>query len=86
MGLLDFFRKRRDREKENGKRGAALIQEVRGWVYEDLENRADLVCIAAVTGSLAQYGVERAEKQWRFMMAEDNSSGQSSEEAEAHGV
>ncbi len=70
MGLFDFFRKRREREKENGKRGATLIQEVRHWVYEDLENRASLVCVAAVTGTLVQVGIERAERQWRFMMTE----------------
>lgn len=71
MGFFDFFRKRREREKENGKRCAALIEEVRGWVCEDLENRADLICIAAVTRTLAQVGVERAERQWRFMMTEN---------------
>ena len=71
MGLFDFFRKRQEREEENGKRCATLIQEVRDWVFEDLEYRADLVCIAAVTGTLAQVGVGRAERQWRFMMTEN---------------
>ncbi len=71
MGVFDFFRKRREREEGNGKRGAALIEEVRDWVHEDLENRADLVCIAAVTGTLAQHGLERAEKQWRYMMTQE---------------
>jgi len=80
MGLLDFFRKHRKREKENGKRNAALINEVHDWVYEDLEKRASLVCIAAVTGTLAEHGIERAEKQWRFMMTEHNDFEEESEE------
>jgi len=78
MGFFDFFmkrqesekRERREMEKEIGKIFAALIEEVRGWVCEDWENRADLVCIAAVTGTLAQFGIGRAEAQWRFMMTE----------------
>jgi len=70
MGLFDFFGKRREKKKENGKRYAALIMEVRDWVYEDLENRAALVSIAAVTGTITDHGIARAERQWRFMMDE----------------
>ncbi len=71
MGFFDFFRKkRREREKENGKRGALLINEVHDWVYENLEDRASLVCIAAVTGTITDHGIARAERQWRWMMTE----------------
>jgi len=82
MGLLDFFRKRLEREKENGKRNAILIREVSDWVNEDLEGRTFLVCVSAVTRTIAHLGIKRAEKQWRFMMTEHDDFVQPSKEAE----
>ena len=87
MGLLDFFRKRREREKEKTiaetKRGIALITEVCDWLREDPENRALLVCMSAVTGTWnTQQDIEQTEAQWRFMMTEHKSFEQPSEKAE----